>query len=474
MADEPRMISVKDAMELMASGKYTAAVDLCDEILELMPENATAICVRERCRWLRGDDPQSCIDSMQEAFRLAPESAVVRNYLATILISTGQNDQASRILSEALEASPGSITAFFELAEITRFTEETELLRQMKRLHESGTLIDAQMEALGFALAKAYSDLKDAPQAMHFVTSANLNAHREFDIEKVARERADLEKYAELTGKVETSDPADVPDHDPIFIVGMPRSGTTLVETIISRHAGVFPAGELMVMPVVEGQVRKWLKEDRGISAGKHTMLPHVPDNVWQQNAEQIGKIVRQKSDAPFRTFTDKLPANTHRLVMISKLFPNARIIYVRRHPLDCCLSNYFKRFGNLDFTFRQDWLGTVYRDMSEFVAISRQLIANPVLDLSYERLIADPETETRRLVDFVGLDWDEGFLTPEKSDRRTVMTASRWQVRQPIYKSSSARWKPYEPYLGELIAALGGMEWIEAQVAETDAAASV
>ncbi len=214
-----------------------------------------------------------------------------------------------------------------------------------------------------------------------------------------------------------------------------------------------------------------WLHQDKGFKGGRYTALENVPADIWRQNGETVLKIVQRRTVEKFTKYTDKLPGNALNLLLISRLFPKARIIYVRRHPLDCCISNFFKRFVTLDFSYQQDWLGGYYRNLVDTVKISRQMINNPVLDLSYEQLVADPEPLIRRLVEFSGLEWNDACLSPEQSDRKTVMTASRWQVRQPIYTAATNRWKRYEPWIGPMIEAMGGMEWIEAQFEEGQSA---
>ncbi len=467
-----RTISVAQARELASAGRHKAAVDMCDEILEQMPGNATAICVRAHSKWKLGDDPDACLDELQRALAMAPDSAVVRFYQVEVLVSTGQFDEARKKLEEVLREDSRNVRAFSELSDITKFTEETALIKEMAALFEQGELTSGAKTQLGFALGKAYQDLKQPGPAIHFVSEANKSAERDFDIGTVHKRRADLEKYA-AEHKADRARALETDGPFPIFIVGMPRSGTTLVETIIARHSRVFPAGELPVVPVIENLIGKWVLHYRKLKMGPHTALNHIPDDVMENNRQELFKYVRERSGDSLEVFTDKLPGNALRLPVISKLFPRAPIVYVRRHPLDCCLSNYFQHFSKLNFSYRQDWLGAYYRDLTETVAISRKLVPNPVLDLSYEQLVANPEPETRRLAEFVGLDWDDAFLEHHSSDRKTVMTASKWQVRQPIYKSSTAKWKPYEPYLGELIAAMGGKEWIEAEVEATALAAA-
>jgi len=465
MSEQPGEISVGQALELMQQSRYTDAVEMCEDILAQMPGNATAICIRETARWSRGDDPDACIANLETALEIAPESHVVRTYLARILISNGRTERARHLLEEAILAKPEALQPFLDLVDITRFEHETALLRRMRETHATPGMRNDRKEMLGFALAKAYDDIGDAETAMGFAMDANRLARRTFNASAHRRRVDNLKELAER-GLVGVPD-SGYTGTGPIFIVGMPRSGTTLVETILSRHPHVYVAGELSITGAVETKIVNWLRENRGVEPGPYTYLEHVPGEVWRQNAEKIMEIMRRRAGRDFAAYTDKLPENARRLPLISRLFPNAPIVYVRRHPLDTCISNYFKRFTNLSFAFRQDWLGAYYRDLTDSVEIARRIIPNPVLDLSYELLVADPEAQTRRLVEFTGLGWDDACLRPEQSDRATVMTASRWQVRQPIYTTSTARWRRYEPWIGEMIEAMGGMEWVDAQVAE-------
>lgn len=465
MAEQTRTISVDDALTLMRERKWKLAIEMCDEILEQMPQNGTAICIREKARWHRGADPSECVANIERVLDFAPKSPLVRTYMAEILISDGQVDRAREVLTEALEVDPDNIPAFSELVEITKFKQETDLVRKVRARFDAGELEPGRARIAAFCLAKIYSDLNQPEPAMHYVTLANAAAERDFDPHLLYERQADLEKVAQ-TGL------GPVPhfvrqDPKPIFIVGAPRSGTTLVETILSRHPDVHAGGELTYMTIIENLVNQWLTESRGIKAGPHSMIPHIPEAVWQQNAKRTVEYVRRDAGPDIGFYTDKMPDNARRLPLISRLFPEAKIIYVRRHPLDTALSCLFKHFSTLNWAFRQDWLGIYYRNLTDSVALSRTLIPNPVLDLSYDLLVAEPEEQTRRLAAFAGFEWSETFLNPEQSERSAVMTASRWQVRQPIYTSSSARWKAYAPYLGELIEAMGGMEWIEAQFEE-------
>jgi hypothetical protein len=150
---------------------------------------------------------------------------------------------------------------------------------------------------------------------------------------------------------------------------------------------------------------------------------------------------------------------------LIARLFPRARIIHMRRHPLDSGLSNYMQHYGSgQGFSSRLDWIGLRIRQIADSMALWKRSLDLEFLDVSYERLVADPEPEIRRLTAFAGLEWTDAFLRPQDASR-AVFTASKWQVRQPIYKSSVSRWKLYEPWLGPMIEAMGGFDWIDREV---------
>jgi hypothetical protein len=137
----------------------------------------------------------------------------------------------------------------------------------------------------------------------------------------------------------------------------------------------------------------------------------------------------------------------------------------LRRHPLDVGVSNFFQRYAQgQGFAYRMDWIGIRMRQIAESMAIWKQAVDLPVLDVWYEKLVADPEAESRRIVAFSGLDWDPRCLDPQRT-QRPVLTASQWQVRQPIYRGSVGRWKRYEPWLGPMIEAMGGFEWIDGEM---------
>jgi hypothetical protein len=234
----------------------------------------------------------------------------------------------------------------------------------------------------------------------------------------------------------------------------MPRSGTTLVEQILSAHPGVAGGGELMYFP----QIAETLRESFGLSA-------RYPKAVAEIGGAQGSEIIRyyldrlQQRHPGYARVTDKLPGNFLHLGLIALLFPRASFIHCSRDPMDTCLSCYFLKFHQAHpYSYRLQDLGFYYREYQRLMAHWRQVLPVRMLEVDYEDLVARQEEVSRQLVAHCGLEWDDRCLDFHKSDRN-VRTASLAQVRQPMYRTSVKRWKHFEPFLGPLRAALEGNE---------------
>jgi hypothetical protein len=250
------------------------------------------------------------------------------------------------------------------------------------------------------------------------------------------------ELFARLHGK-------GAPSALPVFIVGLPRSGTTLIEQIVSSHPAVTGAGELSALRLV-------------IEASGH-----FPDRLSGLNGDAAAQLFRQLGGEYLSRVTplaqgrahliDKMPANFLYAGLIPLILPGARIIHARRDPVDTCLSCYTKLFGGeQSFTYNQTELGEFYRRYERLMAHWRAVLpAQQFIEVDYETVVEDLEGEARRLVDFLGLPWDDACVAFHEN-RRVVRTASVNQVRQPIYKTSKGRWQAYAEYLGPLLDALG------------------
>ena len=373
---------------------------------------------------------------------LAPELAQSRVLLGELLSERGEFEEAARHLTEAIEAFP---PAFEHLTAVKRMTESDRPLLERMRVLAEGPSRDVTLRVrLQFALGKAFDDLGDYAEAMRQYDSANRlkamsarldrsalaakydNVISRFTAETLERARRSLPR------------PANTGDDLPVFIVGMPRSGTTLIEQILSSHPAVAAGGELTF----------WVDQLRGWGASGMSSLTA---GALNKAAEDYRAELRKIGPKALRV-TDKRLWNFELLWLIRLALPDARIIHCRRHPVDTCLSIFFANFSaREDYAWDRGDLAFFYRQYERLMDHWRgALPAGRFTEVQYETLIADREAETRRLVAFCGLDWDDACLKPERNGR-VVKTASLWQARQPVYQTSVERWRRYEPWLGEL-----------------------
>ena len=378
---------------------------------------------------------------LRRALALDPNSAAAWWLLGNILVFEGQLGEAVRLFEQAVELAPHWVNAYYSLALAKRFTvADRPLVARMAAMLETDPLGDSARMQLEYALGKTLDDLKDYTAAIRHFDAANL-------IEKglTSYDRAQQAAWVDLL--IERCTPGyfaqyaglGVNDETPILVVGMPRSGTTLVEQIVSNHPLVAGAGELEFW-VQRGSAWEESGAD-GLTAGATHRLAE------DYRAEQLRRV------APCAArVTDKMPRNFLWLGLIHLVFPRARIIHCRRHPVDTCLSIYFTHFTRLtSFASDRGNLAFDYQQYQRLMAHWRAVLPpDRFLEVDYEALVADQEAGTRRLIEFCGLEWDDACLRPE-GNQRIVQTASSWQARQPVYRSSVARWRNYESWLGEL-----------------------
>jgi tetratricopeptide (TPR) repeat protein len=382
--------------------------------------------------------------ALRRALELEPGSVDALEVVSNLMQQLGRFDEAVDVIDRAIELEPARNRLYFNRIYCRKATDDDRSL--LAKLEQVSPADPSEGRYVHYSLAKAYNDLGQLPEAMTHYDQANtamraLLGNREFE--------RDIHR-AEFDRKMATFTPeffqrhlaAGSADETPVFIVGMIRSGTTLVEQILSSHPQVTGAGELLF----------WFQR-------AHELVSREGDRV---NAPAIQKVqadyikLLQGIDPDAARVTDKMPNNYMFLGQIHLAFPKARIIHCRRHPVDNCLSIYMTPYQiPLDFAHDKANIAFVYREYQRLMAHWEAVIpAENLLKVDYETLVADPEPSVRRMVDFVGLDWDEACLRPEDNDR-AVKTPSMWQVRQPVYKTSTERWRKYEPWLGEFASLL-------------------
>jgi tetratricopeptide (TPR) repeat protein len=378
------------------------------------------------------------IAACERALALEPAATAPLTVLADTLADEGRFADAEAIYRRCIDLEPHAVTAWTGLAQLRRFSvADSAWLRGAQRLAEAGLPARQEMH-LRHALGKYCDDVGDYDAAFsHYRRANELARHCGPAHDRAALSRAvdhvmrllDGDWIARMRGRGNDSP-------RPVFIVGMLRSGTTLAEQILASHGSVHGAGELSYWG------KAW------------TALGAAPDgDTLRRLADDY--LVRADALSPTALrIVDKMPTNFLVLGLIAAALPRARFIHLRRNPLDTCLSIYFQHFEAVN-TYTND-LG----DLAHYAQLYRRLMqhwrtvvpAGTVLDIDYEDLVADVGTTARRMVEFIGLPWEPQCLDYHRSSR-SVVTASRWQVRQPIYRGSVGRWRHYEKFIGPLAA---------------------
>ncbi len=386
---------------------------------------------------------------LEKALALKPDYFEAHRFLALIFRDQGDLEAAVHQLRKSLKQRPDNALAWYLLSRYKKFKDpEDSDLASIHRLLAGSELPAEDRIFLSFSLGKIYDDLGHYPEAFSWYRQGN------------SLKRGSLGRTAGQTGfKLREITRVFTPDLFsrlsgcgtdsllPVFIVGMPRSGTTLVEQIAASHSSVFGAGELKKL--------RDLTLELAESAGGSSTYPDCLHKIAPSRLNNLAKRYIQELatglPGDITRVTDKMPTNFSHLGLIRLLFPKAQIIHCRRNPLDTCLSNYFQNFeeGN-ECSFSLDDLALYYRKYEALMAHWREVLPGGFLEIDYEDLVTNFETKAREIISYLELDWQESCLSFFKT-RRIVHTSSDWQVRQPVYKTSVERWRNYEEFLEPL-----------------------
>jgi tetratricopeptide (TPR) repeat protein len=373
------------------------------------------------------------------------------------LKTIGRQAEAVAAYRESLRLRPELGEAWWSLANLKTVTLDPTDIDRMENALASPSADEDDRFHLLFALGKAHEDAGDYEPAFRRYDEANALRRQDLDYEAeetslhVARCRA-LFSPSFLAGLAGRGSPRA----DPIFIVGLPRSGSTLVEQILASHSQVEGTREL---PDIEAMAAR---------LGGHAPRPSgsaYPDILAALSGAELHALgeeylqrtrIHRKTAAPF--FIDKTPNNFAHIGLIELMLPKAKIIDARRHPMGCCFSAFKQHFAaGQPFTYSLDDLGRYYRDYVELMAHFDTVLPGRVHRVIYEELVADPEAEVRRLLDHCGLPFEAGCLRFYENDR-AVRTASSEQVRQPIFTDATDHWRHFQPWLGPLEQSLGSV----------------
>ena len=439
LAPNSPQVYMRLANVLERANKIDQALEAIDKAVEENPEMPEAYMRKGNICHI-----SNRIDEAKEYFYKAlemnPDMPQCLLLLSDLYLTIGDKEKAEEYVRK-VEAKIDNFPGMFStLSKVKKFTEDDEDFKKMLKMKEE---IDKfgldQKSYLHFALFSAYEDIKDYKKAFESLKIAN-DSKREIipydtDTQRGSYEMVlkgnTAEGLSDFDGKGFESD-------IPVFIVGMPRSGTTLTEQIISSHKNVYGAGELLELTTVESSVGL-LNPDTAVKQGEWYV-----DQV--QKRDKTGKALR---------VTDKMPGNFANIGKIACILPNAKIIHCRRNPIDTCLSCYKQNFARGQYwSYNLEELGHYYNMYLDMMAHWREHLGDRFIEVDYEKTVDDIETEARRMIDYIGLPWDDACLQPHKQ-KRAVLTASKMQVIKPVYKTSVKAWMRYEEELQPLIKVL-------------------
>lgn len=408
-----------------------------DKAIELAPD-VPVFRARKSSILHIANEIDDALENVNMALEKAPGLMSALITKAEILIAINEKEEAREVLKKAKEVNPNYPLIYFTLSNIKRFeSEDDEDFQSMLKLTEDTKGMGSTFKSsLYFALGKGYENMKQYDKAFECLEIAN-NAKRQtlpYDVngQDAFFERIKVEYSPEVLKEFSNN---GCDSNVPVFIVGMPRSGTTLTEQIISSHPDVFGAGEL---PDVQRTKRRM-----GI----------IKTDVLKEAGETYLELSTARDKAgTAKRITDKMPGNYLNIGLILSILPNAYIIHCRRSPMDTCLSNYKQNFMVGQYwSYDLEELGDEYLRYLDLMAYWHEQFPGHILDISYEDTVSDLETQARRLIDHIDLEWNDACLEPHKQ-KRAVLTASKTQVTKPVYQSSVEKWRRYEKQFQPLV----------------------
>jgi tetratricopeptide (TPR) repeat protein len=434
------------ALVLGRMGRPAEAMELLDDIFAAEPNDLGHWNLKAATLGRLGDFEQA-IGLYEDVLRRSSHQPRIWLSYGHMLKTVGRQAEGIAAYRKAIEIKPALGEAWWSLANLKTVKFDEADLEAMERALESPNLTDEDRFHLDFALGKALHDLGRTDEAFAHYAKANalrlkIHPYRPEDITATVDRciaRFTAEAFIERAGGCEAP--------DPIFIVGLPRAGSTLIEQILASHSLVEGTSELPDIPILS---RKPGVYPKGILDASEEDRRALGEEYLKRAS------VQRRTSRPF--FIDKLPNNWLFVPFIHLILPNAKIIDARRHPLGCCFSSFRQHFAHgQPFTYDLQHVGRYYADYVRLMAHIEAVLPGRVHRVIYERMVGDTEDEVRRLLEYCGLDFEPACLEFYKTER-AVRTASSEQVRRPIYREATEEWRAYETHLEPLKAALSSV----------------
>lgn len=433
--------------------KYETALSHAKVLVEQEPKNPQFQSVFA-VESMQSGDYDTALRTFDSILKILPEEPATLTSRGNALKTQGKKEEAIDSYRRAIKKYPAHGEAYYSLANLKLFTfTDTEIAAMESQEQNPGVSHMARIY-LDFALGKAYEDMGDYDKAFSYYERGNSfkrSQSRYVSEDLTAEFKAQAEVFSQSFVQIHTDSGFDAPD--PIFIVGLPRSGSTLLEQILASHSKVDGTMEL---PNILSLAQKLRRGD------KMSGTSHYPSVLKTMDAESLRSFGEayindtkvHRGHAPF--FIDKMPNNFRHIGLINLILPNAKIIDARRHPMGCCFSAFKQLFHEgQEFSYGLKEVGTYYKDYVDLMDHWDKVLPGKVLRVQYEEVVADLETQVRRILDYCGLDFEDSCVSFYQTDR-AVRTPSSEQVRQPIYKSGVEQWKNFEGNLDPLKQSLG------------------
>ncbi len=431
--------------------KTDAAIEAYRNVMRLEPHKPNGYTSAGTIYAMIGEHDEA-MNLLEKAVEIDPGNFGALSGMGHVLKTVGNQDEAIAKYRECVQHNPDHGETWWSLANLKtfRFTDDDIAIMEKRAARES--LVEEQRASFFFALGKAYEDKQDYDAAFTYYEKGNANRRQRETYDPV--QTVDLhDSFIETFSKEFLTERGGVgcQSNAPILIVGLPRSGSTLIEQILASHPDVEGTHELPDL----GRVARSIglhREDRKVYPG---VTPFLDDGEFSALGEEYLRRTERHRETDLPRFTDKLPNNFAHVGFLSLILPNAKVINARRHPLDSCLGSFKQMFARgQPFTYDQFELAEFYAQYQRLMDHWHDVLPGTVLDVQYEDVVDDLETQVRRILEHCELPWNDACLRFYENER-AVKTASSEQVRKPIYASSKHLWRNYEAHLGPMIEVL-------------------
>jgi len=443
-------MKIQMAHQFLQRGQVEQAETLIRQVLAQEPENTNAMSALAVI-YTKQQKYQLAIEILDNTYKNNPNSLDTLIRMATIYKNWGKFNEAKACYRRAISLDPSSAPQFYlAIATTSKYSEYDADVASMEKSYQDTADNSTSRRYLDFALGKVFDDLKEYEKAfLHFEEGNRIAAAiNPFSPEAMEYTYQQIKNLMNREYFNHHQD-AGITDDTPIFITGMPRSGTTLVEQILASHPDVHGGGELDKISSIANGISH--KQGSLFPAGFDTLDQKELKSKANQFVTELAALAGEKKHT-----TDKSISNYVYMGLIKVMMPNSKIILCKRDPRDIGLSVFQLDLGHTyPWTYQLDWIGKFYRLFEDLTDHWIQCLPGQIHSVQYEDMVSNPEHHIRALLDYCGLDFDPACLEFHKMDRM-VTTSSRAQVRKPIYKGSAGRWKNYEKHLGPMISALG------------------